>query len=225
MLTIASDFVHHGFAVLTFDLRAVNKSKHAPESLGYYEQRDVLGAVDFLQSGTLPYPQLGHPQAIVGWGISMGAATLLLAAAQEPAIQAVVSDCAYGDVTSLLKMALPHQVKVPSLFALGIFEASQAIYGVNLAAVRPVDVVKNLAPRPVFFIHGDNDQVVPPAQMDLLAQAARSTPGAHVQTWMVTGGVGHAQSFLKMGDVYINRVVNFYTAVLGGNTSAASNRQ
>jgi uncharacterized protein len=218
MLAIANGFVHHGFAVLTFDLRAAGKSAPAPESMGYFEQRDVLGAVDFLQSGPLPYPELGRPQAIVGWGVSMGAATLLLAAAREPAIRAVVTDCAYGDLLAMLRMSLPNHSHVSPFLALGIVEAAQAIYGVNLTAVRPVDVVKNLAPRPVFFIQDDNDHTVPPAQMEELANAARSAPGAHVQTWMITGGVEHAQSFLKMGEIYINRIVDFYTAALGPKT-------
>ena len=71
MLAIANGFVHHDLAVLTFDLRAGGKSAPAPESMGYFEQCDVLGAVDFLQSGPLPYLELGRPQAIVGWWVSM----------------------------------------------------------------------------------------------------------------------------------------------------------
>ncbi len=221
MLAIARGFVHHGFAVLTFDLRAAGKSAPAPESMGLFEQCDVLGAVDFLQSGSPPYPELGLPQAIVGWGVSMGATTLLLAAAREPAIQAVVSDSAYGDVVSIVRASLPYHSGVPSLFVLGVFQTSQAIYGVDLSQVRPVDVVNKLAPRPVFFIHCDSDHTVPSAQMERLAQAARTAPGAHVQTWLITGG-DHAQAFLKTGDVYINRIVDFYTAALGAKSATAS---
>ena len=223
LLAIAQGFVHHGFAVLTFDLRAAGQSAPAPESMGLFEQRDVLGAVDFLQSGPLPYPQLGRPQAIVGWGVSMGASTLLLAAAREPAIQAVVSDSAYGDVVSIMRASLPYHSHVPSLFALGVFQTTNAIYGVDLSQVRPVDVVSKLAPRPVFFIHCDSDHTVPSAQMERLAQAARAVPGAHVQTWLITGG-DHAQAFLKTGDVYITRVVDFYTAALGAMSATASSR-
>jgi uncharacterized protein len=147
----------------------------------------------------------------------MGASTLLLAASQEPAIQAVVSDCAYGELMAFLKTALPNHSHVSPMLALGLVEAEQAIYGINLAAVRPVDVVAKLAPRPVFFIQGDKDDTVPPSQMELLAQAARSAPGAHVQTWLVSGA-GHAGLFSKMGNLYINRIVTFYTAALGLKT-------
>ena len=206
MLDIANQFVRHGFAVLTFDLRAAGKSAPAPESLGYFEQRDVLGAVDFLQSGPLPYPELGRPYLIAGWGVSMGGATLLLAAAREPAIRAVVSDCGYSDVLPILQRDIPTKSHLPPMFTPGIILATQVIYGMVLPDVRPV-----------LFIQDDGDRKVPPADMEILAQAARSAPGAHVETWMITGNVGHAQSFLKMGNVYINRLVAFYTAALGPN--------
>jgi len=217
ILDIANQFVRHGFAVLTFDLRAAGKSAPAPESMGYFEQRDVLGAVDFLQSGSLPYPGLGRPRVIAGWGVSMGGATLLLAASREPTIRAVVSDCAYSDVLPILQRDMPTTSHLPPMFTPGLILAAQVIYGMVLPDVRPVDVVKNLVPRPVLFIQDEGDKKVPPVDMEILAQAARSAPGAHVETWMIAGKVGHAKSFLKMRDVYINRLIAFYTAALGPN--------
>src|SRR5574340_232682 len=102
LLNLSSDLARHGFAVLAFDLRGNGESPAAPRSFGFYEQRDVLGAVDFLRSGPIPYPALGRPRIIGGYGVSMGAATLLLATAQEQAIRAVVSDCAYAEIIPIL---------------------------------------------------------------------------------------------------------------------------
>src|SRR5215831_4216647 len=98
LIELTNIFVKAGFAVLGFDMRGMGESQPEPLTLGYFEQRDVLGAVDFLQGGPVPYPELGRPTIIGGWGISMGAATLLLATAREQAIKAVVSDCAYSDI-------------------------------------------------------------------------------------------------------------------------------
>jgi cephalosporin-C deacetylase-like acetyl esterase len=92
ILSLSADLAHHGFAVLIFDMRGNGQSPAAPRSLGYFEQRDVRGAVDFLRSGPLPYPDLGRPHAIGGWGESLGGSTLILTTANEPAIQAIVSD-------------------------------------------------------------------------------------------------------------------------------------
>jgi fermentation-respiration switch protein FrsA (DUF1100 family) len=220
LLNFSVDLAHRGFAVLAFDMRGMGQSPPAPLSLGYYEQRDVLGAVDFLRSGPLPYPELGRPRIIGGWGVSMGAATMLLAASQEPAIRAVVSDCAYATILPILQREIPKTGHIPAAFTPGILEAAQALYGINFYAVRPVAVVAAIAPRPILFIHGSADTYIPPSNMAALAAAARSAPGAQVQTWLVHGAA-HAQSFHVAGDTYVGRVVAFYNATLGPDSSAA----
>jgi uncharacterized protein len=102
-LSLSADLARNGYAVLVYDPRGTGDSQMAPFSMGYFEQRDVLGAVDFLRTGTVPYPNLGHPSIIGVWGISTGATSALLAAAQEPAIRAVVSDTASTNVVPLLQ--------------------------------------------------------------------------------------------------------------------------
>jgi fermentation-respiration switch protein FrsA (DUF1100 family) len=173
----------------------------------------VLGAVDFLRSGPLPYPELGHPHTIGGWGISMGGATMLLAAAHEPAIRGVVADSAYAAFVPLLE----RNALMPGPIIPGVLLAMHMLYGINFDAVRPVDVVASIAPRPLFFIEGTSDGLVPPWNMNVLAAAAEAAPGAHVQTWLVKGA-NHIQSYDVMGNVYVQRVAAFFTHVLGPAT-------
>ena len=71
LLKLSGELARHGFAILAFDMRGTGESPAAPLSLGYFEQRDVLGAVDFLRSGPLAYPDLGRPRIIGSWGVSM----------------------------------------------------------------------------------------------------------------------------------------------------------
>ena len=213
LLNLSAALVHKGFAILVFDFRGHGQSAPAPLSMGFFEQRDVLGAVDFLQSGHLPYPNLGRPRAIGGWGISMGGATMLLAAAQEPAIRGVVADSAYAAFVPLLE----RNALMPAPIIPGVLLAMQMLYGINFNAVRPVDVVASIAPRPLFFIEGTSDGLVPPWNMNLLAAAAKSAPDAHVQTWLVHGA-NHIQSYDVMGNVYVQRVAAFFTQVLGPAT-------
>lgn len=229
LLNLSSDLAHQGFAVLAFDMRGAGDSPAAPRSFGLYEQRDVLGAVDFLQSGSLPYPELGHPRAIAGWGVSLGGATLILAAANEPAIKAIVSDSAYADILPRFERDVPAaDVPVighlPPMFTPGGLIAAQVLYGVDFYHTRPVDVIASIAPRPIFLIHGADDNKnhtdTPPADMYTLAAAALSAPGANVQTWMVPGAT-HAQAYHVEGKVYVDRIVAFYTAALGPDTSGS----
>ncbi|MGZ3629660.1 MAG: alpha/beta hydrolase, partial [Ktedonobacteraceae bacterium] len=219
LLNLSVDLARHGFAILAFDMRGTGESPPEPLSLGYFEQRDVLGAVDFLRSGPVPYPSLGRTHIIGGWGVSMGAATLLMATAQEPAIRAVVSDCAYADIIPILEREVPNGGHLPPLFTPGGLIAARVLYGMDFYAVRPVDIDASIAPRPIFFIHGTSDAYVPTDNMNILATAARTAPDAHIQTWLVPGAA-HAQSFNIEGPVYVDRVVAFYDAALGPDTSS-----
>jgi uncharacterized protein len=220
ILSLSGDLSRHGFAVLAFDMRGYGEAPAAPRSLGLYEQRDVLGAVDFLHSGPLPYPELGRPRAIAGWGVSLGGATLLLAAAQEPAIRAIVSDSAFADILPRLERDIPLRGHIPPLFTPGGLRAAQVLYGVDYYHTRPVDVVASIAPRPIFFIHVANDPDTPSSNLVALADAARRGPNANVQTWLVPGSK-HARAYQTQGTVYVARIVAFYTAALGPDTSGS----
>jgi pimeloyl-ACP methyl ester carboxylesterase len=220
LLNLSVALARHGFAILAFDMRGTGESPPAPLSLGYFEQRDVLGAEDFLRSGPLAYPDLGRPRIIGGYGVSMGAATLLMAAAQEPAFRAIVSDCAYTDVIPIIEREVPKGGHLPTLFTPGALIAARVLYGIDFYAVRPVDIVASIAPRPILFIHGASDKYIPPSNIDILAAAARTAPDANIQTWSVPGA-DHAQSFNIEGAVYVDRVVAFYNSALGLNTSVS----
>lgn len=220
LLNLSGELARHGFAVLAFDMRGNGESPPAPLSLGYFEQRDVLGAVDFLRSGPLPYPELGRPHVIAGWGLSMGGSTLILAAAQEPAISAIVLDSAATEYVSILEREIPKEGHIPPFFTPYALLAARAIYGIDFYAVRPVDLVARLAPRPLFFIHGGADSYVPSSNMNELAAAARTAPNAHIQTWLIPGA-DHSQSYNTQPQEYISSVVAFYTTALGPDTSVA----
>jgi fermentation-respiration switch protein FrsA (DUF1100 family) len=220
LLDFSAALVRHGFAVLAFDMRGMGESDPAPLSFGYFEQRDVLGAVDFLRSDNLPYPVLAKPRVIGGWGVSMGAATLLLAAAREPKIAAIVSDSAYADILPFLQREVPKQGGVPSFFTPGALLAGRAIYGVDYYDVRPVDAVARLAPRPLLLIHGSTDHYIPPSDQDALYTAATAPADARVGFWRVDGA-DHAQAYHTEGQEYIDRVVDFFTSSLGADQSLA----
>src|SRR5690242_874383 len=220
LLDFSAAVARAGFAVLAYDTRGAGTSDPAPDSLGAFERRDVLGAVDFLRSGPLPYPALARPRVIAGWGVSMGAATLLLAAAEEPAITAVVADTAFTDVLPLLERELPKQ-GAPAPLVPGVLLAGWALYGVNYYDVRPVDAVARIAPRPIFFIHGDGDDFIPATNLDALVRAARAAPGAQVQSWLVPGVRHHAQTYHTAGQEYVRRVVAFFDSTLGPDVTGA----
>src|ERR1700682_2101217 len=223
LLQLTGALVHNGLGVLSFDMRGMGESPAAPLSMGNLAQRDVLGAVDLRRSGSLPFLRLGRPRLIGGLGISMGAATLLLAAAREPAIQAVVSDSAYADAAPLLEREIPKRSvavvgQIPGAFAPSALTMARILYGVDLFDARPVGSIARIAPRPLLLIHGAADDYVPVSHFRLLAAAASLPATARVTTWLVPK-TGHAQAFKKTGPAYVARVMGFFDTAL---TSAAA---
>jgi uncharacterized protein len=221
LLDLEGQFVRHGFAVLAFDLRGLGESPDAPNALGYFEYRDVLGAVDFLHSGALPYPQLGRPRVLAAWGVSLGGVAIMLAAAQEPAIQALTVDSSYPDMAPIVEREIPKGSGLPPAFTPGILLADRLLYGIDFYAIRPEDVLGRIAPRPIFFIQGDHDDFNPPTNLALLTADASAAPNAHVQSWQVPGVTHHAQCFNVDPVEYVQRVVAFYTNALGPDGSVA----
>lgn len=209
LLDLCCALARAGYAVLTFDLRGHGESQIAPFTLGYSERLDILGAVDYLREAPLPYPELGRPEWIGGYGISMGASALLFAAAREPAIHAVVADSAYAEMAPTIARELPERSGLPRFFNPGTLLAARLLYGVDVAAVRPIDVVAAIAPRPLLLIQGGADTMNPASSLTHLAHAAEIVPYAHVVTWRVPN-VPHAQAFHREREAYVSLLTAFY---------------
>src|SRR5258707_7542539 len=150
VLRVSAALVQHGFAVLALDLRGHGESAPAPRSLGEFEPRDILGAVDFLQTGALPFPLLGRPRVIGGWGMSLGASTLLLAAAAEPAIRAIISDSAFADAAAVVRSRWEQQ-RLPSWLLPGALLAVQLLYRSNDAPAQALAAVAQNGTRPIML--------------------------------------------------------------------------
>jgi len=81
-------FLHtHGWNVLLFDLRHHGASGGTATTFGYREKEDVRAAVAFAR-GRAELP-------VVVWGVSLGGASSVLAAADDPAVAGVICDSSY----------------------------------------------------------------------------------------------------------------------------------
>lgn len=206
MLELARDLSSHGYSVLMLDMRAHGESAGKLFSLGYFERRDVLGAVDYLRS------RKDFTGCAAGLGFSTGAVALINAAAQEPAVKAVVADGAWPDTRSLLERELPSQSKLPGFFTPPTLFMARVMYGIDMASVRPIDTIGSIAPRPILLIHGTKDRYTSVAEARALYAAARN-PNA--QLWVVEGAP-HVQSYALHPEEYRERLLTFLDAALAG---------
>ena len=189
-----------GFALLMLDLRGHGESSDAHFTFGIKERRDILGGYDWLRSQGV---------ARIGLqGMSMGAASSIGAAADEPGIAALVADSSFATIRPVLAQEFPKASGLPGFFLPGALAMTRFTAGTNIGASRPVDEIGRIAPRPVLLIHTKTDKLIPYTNAEQLAAAA---PGAAL--W-ITGGTGHVRSFTFDQPAYVERVATFFAAAL-----------
>lgn len=187
-----------GYSVLLFDLRGHGESEGEKRyTFGVTERSDVLGAVDWLlQQGFAP-------GSIAVLGTSMGGASATGAAAEEPAIGALMLDSTLADLAPLIQAKFVDESGLPLWFVPGVLLMNRVLYGYDLEDVRPVDELLAVAPRPVLIMHCTEDEMVPMAQGEALAKAM-----PQAKTWYV-GDCQHAEIHATHPAEYQEQVISF----------------
>lgn len=207
MRGLAEALADGGFNVLAFDFRSWGESAAGPVTLGHRETQDILGAVAFARA-----EHAGHPHRIGIFGLSMGGAASLTAAAACPEIEAVVADSSYsrldraigGVLRSLWGPAAP-------VFYAPTRWAGERLIGTPMPDVAPVRAIERISPRPVLIIHGTRDWLVDVREARTLYHAA----GGPKELWLVEGA-GHGRTRRMAPAEYDRRVVGFFRQHLGG---------
>jgi pimeloyl-ACP methyl ester carboxylesterase len=199
---LAARMVGHGYSVLMFDLRGHGSSEGDKVSGGYFERWDVLGAFDYLVGRGVDPGRTGL------MGFSMGAATAIMAAAEELRITAVVADSPYADATDLIARESARKTPFPQwLIPVFIPTAklmAKIIYGINIGELVPERAVTRLE-YPILVIHGEEDKRIPWEHGQRVAAAAAD--GSFL--WLVPG-VDHVDAFLTYPDEYVDRVTEYF---------------
>lgn len=170
----ASDLHKAGFSVMMIDLRGHGESADSRFTFGIKERRDVLGAVDWLEGR-------GYLPGKIGMlGYSLGAGSVIGAAAEEPDIGAVWVDSLYTDVKPPVERGATSIYGLPKFLVYTSQAMIRLLYGYNIAASRPIDEIGKIAPRPIFLAHCQHDELIPVSNMQQLAAVAQN-----VQTWII----------------------------------------
>jgi alpha-beta hydrolase superfamily lysophospholipase len=193
----ARDMIAHGYDALIFDTRGEGLSDGGHETLGSLEQRDVLGAYDYMK-------QRGYAAGkMTFYGQSQGAAAIIEAAPQMSDVGALISDSSFADLSALLAQRFTASTRLPgSLDLLGVTFAR--IFGVD-PALRPVDVVAGLPHRAFLFFHATGDQFVPVASANEL-RSASTNPDSKL---VLFAGTGHLDTYAADPSTYMADVYSF----------------
>jgi len=191
----------NGFNLLLIDLRGHGASDGSNFSYGQYEQRDVIGAVNYLKGRGF------KPEHIGVLGESMGAAVGLLAMARTPDIKAMVADSSYAELEPELEHAFPILTGglLPNFFLPGMLLTASVLHGIDVNQVRPQEAVKQLNGRSLLLIHGAQDGLIPVENIYKLKAAA----GANAETWVVPGA-NHVEAQKLQHAEYVRRTLAFF---------------
>ena len=201
LLGIGSALWRAGNNVLLFDFRGCGDSDPSPISLAHREVADALAAVRYV-SDRVPNARI----AMVGH--SMGAAVAILVAATDPSVLGVVADSSFTSIRDLVAHHFQRHRLPPSVVPLTDI-VNRWRYGYRFAAVRPIDVVARISPRPLLFIHGMNDSLIPVEHTLRLYEAA----GEPKELWLVDGA-RHVGAYFHDRTAYVRRVAEFVERAL-----------
>jgi len=218
------------FNVLTFDYRAHGEHKEGQQcTFGKDEVYDLIAAAQFLKSNEYTKDM---PRYV--YGFSMGAATSLLAQAQNPDLfNAMILDCPYDSTENIIKRSIDNLrfsvcgydfcLPVNGLLKKYAFHPYvQLLIKTLLKSVAQMDstavntcihpVYPSLAAKkitiPCFFIHCKNDERVP---LDAVKRIYNNYEG--IKKLWITNGRRHYDSYFYNPEMYTKRVQRFLALV------------
>jgi fermentation-respiration switch protein FrsA (DUF1100 family) len=198
-LIYAEMYFQMGFTVIMYDHRNHGLSGKSFTSMGYYERYDLKKVIDWC------YNKFGDNIEIATHGESMGGATVLLHLEIDDRVKCVTADCAYSDLTLLLK----HQLKTFYHFPLFLVPVESMITylrtGFKYKQVSPIRVVGR-TDTPILFIHGKRDNYVPTWMSRQMYDVKKDRKAIYL-----VAGARHAQSILVNRTGYRKVVEDFLT--------------
>lgn len=192
------------FNIFLFDFRAHGKSGGHLTSFGLHEQKDLLGALDYLDTRKDLVPHYGL------YGVSMGGSVGILVAAEDPRIRALCVDSPFVDLKESITSHIERLYSLPRFpFATFAHLAYTLLFLTNIRDVSPVRVVHKISPRPLFVINGAEDDRMTPQQAKRLYEKA-SEPK---QMWLVPGAA-HLEGRIAAEDQYDVSLLTFFATAL-----------
>ena len=190
-----------GHSAFVVDQRGSGKSQGNVITFGIREHQDCLKWVDFLIN------TFGSDTKIILTGISMGAATVLMAAGKPlpKNVVGVLADCGFSSPKEIIKKCAKDQ-HYPVKLIYPFIKLSAKIFGhFDLEEYSPLEAMKTCKV-PVIFFHGEDDDFVP-CYMSQKMYDACSSP----KRLVTVPKAGHGLVYLVENEKYFQSVVEFFS--------------
>ena len=155
MVMYMDHLVKLGYNILAVDLRGHGRSEGKYHGLGYLDQFDIAEWIDYATNKS-------QCDRVNLFGISMGGATALMAAAYAPnRVSKIITDSAPADFVSMFTRILSGKLRVLTPLVISTVSLYNRIFaGYWLSDASAASVVSKIT-APVLFIHGQADGFVP----------------------------------------------------------------
>lgn len=190
-----------GHSALIVDQRTTGQSGGRTITFGVKESRDCDAWVDFMVQ------EFGKEVKIMLTGISMGAATVLMAAGrpQPPQVIGVLADCGYSSAKDIIKKTI-REMRLPPNVMYPFVKLGARLFGrFDLEETSPIEAMQRCT-LPVIFFHGENDDYVPCAMSQLNYEACHSP-----KKIVTIPGAGHGLSYLVDPPGYLAAMAEFFS--------------
>ena len=196
----AKPFYEKGISMLILDNRASGESGGKYMSYGALERFDV---VQWAEEAQRRLPNL----PILFDGVSMGAATVLMAASLPlpENVCGIVADSGFTSPSDIFKSVMKRMYKLPTFPFLPLARVMcKKRIGVDFEAVSAAESVKNTNV-PIFFAHGTGDTFVP---YDMSKENFENAPNGMARLVLIDGAE-HAQGYLCDPEGYSRELDQF----------------
>lgn len=184
---------------LIVDQRACGQSEGNITTFGIKERLDAVDWVNFVIS------KFGKDCEIILTGISMGAATVLMASGEElpPNVVCVLADCGYTSPREIIKKVIT-DMRLPANLVFPFVKLGAKIYGhFDIDETSAIKCMKKCK-TPVIFIHGESDDFVPLYMSEQLYNECIS-----LKAFLPVPNAGHGLAFPVDKKGYIKAIESF----------------
>lgn len=189
-----------GRNALIVNQRASAESEGSVITFGIKECRDCLTWIDYAVN------RFGKDSKIIITGVSMGAATVMMAAGEElpENVVCVLADCGYSSAKEIIKKVIADMGLPPKVFYPFVKLGALIFGGFKLEENSPMEAMKRCK-IPIIFIHGDTDAFVPCDMSRELYEACASEK----KRFVTIPGAGHGLAFPANKEMYLNALIEF----------------
>ena len=193
------------------NLILISQRSHAPSggrciTFGVKERYDCLDWIDYAVS------RFGKDVKIVLIGISMGAATVLMASGLDipDNVKLVVADCPFSSPKAIIKKVIK-DMKLPAELAFPFVRLGGLIYGgFDVSSASATDAVRH-SRIPTVIIHGEGDTFVPCYMSEEIYAASDKS----ITKLMTFKNAEHGMSYFSDSERYLGEVESRMRELLG----------